>query len=410
MKFFITIIAVFFTTISLHAASQEELHEGLKYKTRMEKLQEVSKFYGVSTELAKKFFRNVPDSFDTVSDGLRLAKIIDMFFTADDTEALVEIIMWDVEKIGQKLIEKNLPGVMPFYNAVGLYKDSLEIIRDYVYIPMMEDRIYQAYYGFRIKEAHVSDHEAVSLAFDMATMGPFSGYYTVRDSMLQKMARQMGYNQEILGPKFLTRIDAFWMRRMEAKFQQDLAKSKIPTIPRLAAEKNQSAMAIRQIEQYFDTKAYKKLSPEEKEKVKALALSVVKDLGGYITISDTPSDEDNGVVTNTQKPNQDVPTDAGLSADKKALIGIWKIVEGGQNKYLEIKDKNAVKVHVYQNGELVAHAEGTWDIKNGAFDVNLGGQSVQMKYKLQGSQQVIFEYTDGTLKKDVFNRVQAVGK
>lgn len=405
MKKIISLLLIGLAVLPLGAATRAELHEGLRYKKRTEKLAEVSKFYGVSTELAKKFFRNVPDSFDTVSDGLRLAKIADMLLNANDTEALAEILIWDVERIAQKLIEKNLPGLMTFYNAVGLYKDSLEIMRDYVYIPMMEERIYQAYKGQRMKESHVSDHESISFAFDLATMGPFSGYYVVRDTMLQKMARQMGYNQEIMGPKFLSRIDDFWMKRMEAKFQQELARSKMPAIPGLVLDRGQASAAVSRIQEYFTTSAYKRLSAEEKQQVQALARKVVADLGGSLDVPadvpDTNSDQ--------QKPDNKAdkqPADP-LAAERARITGHWSMPTGGRTAYIHFQEDGGLLMYILDNGEQVARGKGSWSLPSaGRITMNMEGDGDTMKYLFRGENLIIEYQEKGETKQDTLTRVK----
>jgi len=137
-------------------------------------------------------------------------------------------------------------------SAFKAYYAALELMRDYLVIPAFHERLYQAYKRQRAGTGGASPADA----FTEATVLPASGYYLVKPSMLDKYIKARGWQKDVVGEKVLKdaehRIDDFWQKRLEARYQKDLAAAQAGSIGQTmwAAQANNLAVIRAAAEKY----------------------------------------------------------------------------------------------------------------------------------------------------------------
>ncbi|MDI3530601.1 MAG: peptide/nickel transport system substrate-binding protein [Candidatus Atribacteria bacterium] len=193
--------------------------------TRDEVINETARLTGLSKDALELVYQEAPSLFAGVEQAAFTVKVVHLFANARDDNAVLELF----NRFADTLRTTFLPGPLnTFFTAIKAYKTSLEVIRDYVFIPSLKESIYRNYRSSRLIDWKRGDKstESISTAFEMATMGRFSGYYEVKESMYQELVRAKGYNQDLIGPKLenylRSQIDQFWKDTLELRFQREM--------------------------------------------------------------------------------------------------------------------------------------------------------------------------------------------
>ncbi|MCP4579369.1 MAG: hypothetical protein GY846_24105, partial [Deltaproteobacteria bacterium] len=187
----------------------------------------MSRYTGVASDISKSIFENEPALLEKLGKAVFMAQVVDNLLEAKDTEAMAAIFNQYVGQTVDFFAERTLhPALLSFLGAVKIYKTSLELVRDYIVIPKLNNNIYARY-----KAARNSNTASPGEAFDEAIYTYLSGYHMVKDTWYQKMIKTKGYNAELVGDrleKHLRRkLDRFWINRLEEKYQQQrLVQSK----------------------------------------------------------------------------------------------------------------------------------------------------------------------------------------
>lgn len=193
--------------------------------SRDEVVEEAARLTGLSKDIMELLYEEAPSLFVNVEETAFRIKMLHLFASARDEEAILELFNRFVDELRPAL----LPEVFnTFITAVKAYKTSLEVIRDYVFIPAFDESIYQSYRSSRLIDWKRGDTsaESISTSFEVATTRWGSGYYVVRDKMYRELLRRKGYNENLLGAKMVkhlrSQIDQFWMDALELRFQQEI--------------------------------------------------------------------------------------------------------------------------------------------------------------------------------------------
>ena len=200
---------------------------------RSEVIDEVARFTGLTQEGIGLALGDSPELFDGLEDAVFGVRVVNQFCEAKDGEALADLVDYAFGKAINALKDKVLPqSVNVFLTALSVYHASLEVIRDYVFIPKFDEKIYQEYKSARLDDLRRGDSsvEAQNTAFSRATTQKDSGYFVVKDHLFDQMMKAKGYNAHQLGERVLgelrKKIDAFWMGRLELKLQQEVLKNR----------------------------------------------------------------------------------------------------------------------------------------------------------------------------------------
>jgi hypothetical protein len=200
--------------------------------TLAETMDELERFTGLAEDTLSLVHGEAPQLFEPVNNTVFVLKVIGLVSEAKDQEAAAEIVGQAVEFGLDKIEAALLPAsVGAFFAVASAYKAALEIIRDYIFLPAMDQRIWQAYRDARAGDAAFGDtsRESRETAFSIATTRGFSGYYALRDSIFEEMIKAKKYNRDAIGPEMEKRlrrqIDEFWIARLETRFQMELLKA-----------------------------------------------------------------------------------------------------------------------------------------------------------------------------------------
>jgi hypothetical protein len=201
--------------------------------TRDEVISEAARLTGLSKDVVELVYQEAPSLFVNVEQAAFAVKMVHLFADARDDEAVLELFGRFADALRTAFLPSSLN---TFFTAVKAYKTSLEVIRDYVFVPSLQESIYRSYRSSHLIDWKRGDKsaESISTAFETATMGRFSGYYEVKESMYQELIRAKGYNQDLVGPKLEKRlrsqIDQFWMDALELRFQREILAQNESTI------------------------------------------------------------------------------------------------------------------------------------------------------------------------------------
>jgi len=267
------------TALSLTVSLSQEGYCGKAVEIDLSKpdqsavLEEVSKFTGLSSEVVGLIHEDTAELFEGLDNIVFAGKVVSLITEAKDTEALTEVGMKALEVCKDKLLQQALPAAANvFLTVASVYKTSLELVRDYKWIPGYEEKIYRAYKESRDKDREeniriakksgkkVEDEskyedtseEGRSTAFNMGVMTEASGYYVVKGKMLDEMAKEKLNlkSQEEAGEQSLKilnrKVDEFWINRLEMRYQKERMKArKAELIKEIWAKKAQQLEAIK---------------------------------------------------------------------------------------------------------------------------------------------------------------------
>ncbi|MCX7667350.1 MAG: hypothetical protein N2Z84_00250, partial [Atribacterota bacterium] len=213
----LVVLSFFCFVVVPHGSGMEEV-------SREEVIEEASRLTGLAKDTLELIYDDAPTLFDNLERVTFGVKVVHLFATAQDNEAMLELFDRFVDHLKSILLPNPL---QTFLTAVKVYKTSLEVIRDYVVVPRFEESIYQNYRSMRLIDWRRGDtsEEAKNMAFESAVMG-WSGYYLVQEKMYQTLLKRKGYNVDLLDAKlekhFRSQIDRFWMNTLELRFQKEI--------------------------------------------------------------------------------------------------------------------------------------------------------------------------------------------
>ncbi|MCX7730663.1 MAG: hypothetical protein N2205_05560 [Candidatus Caldatribacterium sp.] len=193
--------------------------------SRDEVIEEAARLTGLAKDSMELLYEEAPGLFVNVERAAFTVKMLHLFASARNEEAILELFNRSVDNLRPMLF----PGPLnTFITAVKVYKTSLEIIRDYVFIPKLDDSIYQGYRYARLADLKQRDTstESILMSFERATTSKFSGYYAVQEKMYQELLKRKGYREESLDAttkeRLRSQIDRFWMSVLELRLQQEI--------------------------------------------------------------------------------------------------------------------------------------------------------------------------------------------
>ena len=220
----------FFLLVFLFSTVSSEAY--VSKPDRSEVIEEISKVTGLTNDAVSLALKDSPKLLDTFSDVVTTIKIVNLLSEAKDEDAAVEVFNYSAEKVLDKVLP---PNVNLFIKGLKVYKTSLELYRDYVFIPILDNQIYERYRETRLQNFKRDlSKDALEEAYTIATMGhngkfPNRNYYAVVNKMYEDYIKAKGYNKNLMSEKMKKKlwneIQEFWMYRMEARFIREMIQS-----------------------------------------------------------------------------------------------------------------------------------------------------------------------------------------
>lgn len=287
MRRFWLLSAVAIVTIALLSVQEgycgKAVEIDLSKPDQSEVMEEVAKFTGLTKDVVELVNEEHAELFKGLDNTVFALKVVSLITEAKDTEALTEIGTKALEIVKDALVKEAFPAAVgTFFTVASVSKATLEIVRDYYWIPKNEEAIYQAYKEFRtedrkwtkrvVKEAQGRDIDedkaedtsvdGMNQAFDYAPFG--KAYRPVREKMFDKMLeakadtmttsegikikRKMDKDQ--MGPVVIAdyekKIDDFWISRMEMRYRKESMKERqVEIIKEIWDKKAQQLEAIK---------------------------------------------------------------------------------------------------------------------------------------------------------------------
>lgn len=200
---------------------------------RDEVIEEVARVTELGKDAVSLVFKEDSALLASLDESVFAIKVINKFCEAKDAEALADLQDYALGKALDRMKDKLLPQAMNgLLLAFSAYKTSLEVIRDYYFLPKFDNKIYQAYKEARQDDLRREDSsfESRQTAFSRATTQKSSGYFVIKDQMYEKMIKAKDYNKELIAPplekKLRSQIDDFWRDRLELRLQQELLQTR----------------------------------------------------------------------------------------------------------------------------------------------------------------------------------------
>jgi len=196
--------------------------------TTAEIIDEVARFTGLSSDLTQLVLESKPELLTKFGETVFGVQVLNQLLEAKDTEAMRSIFNYAASKLADNLMKQAIhPAVGTFFTVVKAYKASLEVVRDYIIIPKLDNDTYIRYKKARggvLNYRYANPTEA----FEQATFALFGGYYLLKEERYKELIKAKGYNPELISDKLEAslrrKIDNFWMKQMEAKYIQERVK------------------------------------------------------------------------------------------------------------------------------------------------------------------------------------------
>jgi len=197
--------------------------------TYEELIQEGERLTGLSSNVLSLVFKEDPKLLGAFGDNLFVLKVVNLFYQAKDHKAAVEIAKFVAMKQLQKLL-KNFPKTSAYLSALSAYITSLELVRDYVMVPSIEEEMYRAY-----KEARTEGDASPLEAFEQAYWTvKGSNYFAMREKLYREFIKAKGYDPDIIGEKLKkelrSQLDRFWCSKLETRYRREQFLREYPKI------------------------------------------------------------------------------------------------------------------------------------------------------------------------------------
>ncbi|WP_417677238.1 hypothetical protein [Roseibium sp.] len=202
--------------------------------SRQEVINEVSRVTGLSSDIIAQTLGDNPAWMQKLGSAVTAAQLIDKLLQGKDSEVVVDLVTGTATGAADTFVSKALPPpVAAFIAAVKAYKASLELIRDYAFVPALNAAVYGEYKrarGGRLDYSYASPEEAFEQAIynlQRANGGlSFKGYWPQYEAQYQTFLKAKDYNPDLVGKRLEEhlkgKLDDFWTGRMEVTYQREI--------------------------------------------------------------------------------------------------------------------------------------------------------------------------------------------
>ncbi len=114
--------------------------------TKAEIIDEVARFTGLGSDLTQLVLESEPKLLAKFGETVFGVQVLNLLLEAKDTEVMKSIFNYTVSKLADNLMKLAIhPAVGTFFTVVKAYKASLEVVRDYIIIPKLDNDTYIRY-------------------------------------------------------------------------------------------------------------------------------------------------------------------------------------------------------------------------------------------------------------------------
>jgi hypothetical protein len=176
---------------------------------------------GMSKDAVSTALGDAPGSLKNATDALTVIKVVSLASAARDDDAYQTAVDGLLGKVLDKALDKTVAGTA--LTAVQLYKSTLEVTKEYVVLPRMDENTYRLY--VKMRGTNPTDRELKGTAFQAATQGAGS-YGTLKKTMYARLLASRGLREELVqgtrtDSALWKSIDAYWEGRLEARWQRE---------------------------------------------------------------------------------------------------------------------------------------------------------------------------------------------
>jgi len=208
---------------------------------------------GLNKDALEVIFDHDSNALGKAQEFLMAAQVLNQLVNAQDSEAVYTLIGAAWDKIQGKLLGKLLSeSAQGLVAAIKLYWDTLQVMRDYVVVPALDARVFEAYKQRRDQpgKAYLPKEAFDELAY--GTFGNWTGvtYFALREKMMKDFIKVKGINEEVAGDRYMehlkSQLDDYWMKRLESDYQRYVFQRDWPKIrAKLEAEGENIAQRLR---------------------------------------------------------------------------------------------------------------------------------------------------------------------
>ena len=228
LRFLVKLAGLLSCAICLVAQAQEQ-------PSMAEVIEIVDKVTGCGKDALTSLYGESPALFDNVADTVTATRVVNKILEARDEDAALEVFKWQLNKSCDEILKQfldanNLAPALKIVSAMKAYAAALELVRDYVFIPKLDEAMFQAYKTQRSGAGGGSPDDA----FTEATTRSWSGYQAIKPKMVAQYIKAKGWDSNLVGEEMRKsvekNIDKYWVSRLEARYQKDLLKEQVPAV------------------------------------------------------------------------------------------------------------------------------------------------------------------------------------
>lgn len=240
--------------IAATSCARAATDEPVSRPTRAEVLDAAQRLTGMSTDLMDALDNEVFGTLlGDVGNHLHRLKLLDYYLTAKDEEAFDYMVQQLFDELLEKVTDRLLSEMLKRYlSALSAYREALELVRDFVVVPALDERVYRAYAERRGQPNTTYTPEEAFEELAYGTFGNWTGvtYFALRDRMLAELMRVRGLNPRLIGEAFENSLkkdlDQYWTKRLEARFQREqIAAQAAPLAEIVRRELERGAMIMK---------------------------------------------------------------------------------------------------------------------------------------------------------------------
>ena len=185
-----------------------------------EVIDQVAQYTGLTNDAVSLALKDNAAALGRLTDAVLALQIAQRFLDARDADIAADVFSSATNSAAEALLP---PPLMTAIKAVRVYKSILEVIRDRIFVPGLDQKIYARY---RAQRENPATNVDTIMAYDIAIPG--GGHWPVRVAMVEELIKSRGWNVDVMGERLRrraeTEVDRFWRERMEANFQQEKVK------------------------------------------------------------------------------------------------------------------------------------------------------------------------------------------